>query len=178
MKTEEYKALFKGIPERAWLSQSLQSVINGEEYHELMELLRGTKNIDDVKEIEKLYQIKASFFKLSVLAQKIHELIDELDLAFLGEFEDKTMTMEEIGIATDDVFECVSDFTYHDMIKINAGSTIKVMELSFAGKNSQLYCKFINHETDETTRKHFPNSDDINMLFSLSEFEERFNKID
>ncbi|MGD9992669.1 MAG: hypothetical protein AB7S69_05165 [Salinivirgaceae bacterium] len=176
MTTEEYKQIFKSFPERAWLSSTLQKLVKGGEYDEIIDLLNGTKDIDDVKEIENLYEIRTTFFKLKANCSMIQENIEKLDLFFIGDFSDKKMELEEIGIKPDDVFVCKKDFKHWDMVKINVGSEIKIIDFSYAGKRSQLECRFINHITDEVTRKHFSDSDEIKLLFSFQELSDYFDR--
>lgn len=177
MNTKDYKDIFKSFPQRAWLSSTLQKVIKGGDYDSIIDYLNGTKDINQVDSIEELYTIKTTFFKLYADCKLITENIEKLKLHFLGEFDDKKMDISEIGISKTDEFECIQDFQHWNMITILKGSKIRVIDFQYAGANSHIDCRFIDHLTDDTTRKHFPNSDEIKLLFTFSDLKQYFNRI-
>jgi hypothetical protein len=63
------------------------------------------------------------------------------------------------------------------MIKIEKGSTIKINEISYAGKNSNLDCRFTKLITDDQTKRNFPNQSDIKLLLTFVDLSAYFNKI-
>lgn len=177
MNTKDYKEIFKTIPERAWLSGTLQKLIKGGEYNDIIDYLNGSKDISDVESIEELYTIKTTFFKLFVACKSIIENIEKLNIHFIGEFDDKQMDMTDIGIKATDEFECIQDFIFWDMVNILKGSKIKVVDFKYAGANSLIDCRFTSHLTDDATRKHFTNSEEIKLLLTFSDLKKYFNRI-
>lgn len=176
MKTEDYKKIFKSMPERAWLSSTLQTITSSGQYKLITEYLNGTKDINTVNNIEDLYAIKGTFFKLAAECKIIIDNIEKLNLDFLGEFEDKKMELSDIGISENDTFLCTKDFFHWDMIQVNRGSAIKIIGLKYAGKNSLIDCRFIDLVTDEKTGKNFPDSSDIKLALTFEELSDNFQK--
>jgi len=176
MRKDEYKEIFKSFPERAWLATTLQKLLRSRKFDEVVDYLVGEKSIDDLKDIEDLYKLKSAFFFLKADCDMIVKYIDILKLDYIGEFEDVKMDMEDIGITKDDVFVCKQSFQYMDMIQVNEGSEIQIDELSFAGKASHVEGKFLKLNTNEKTRKHFPDMSKIKVLLVLNELERFFIK--
>lgn len=175
MKTEDYKKIFKSIPERTWLSATLQKILTQGDANILVEYLNGTKDINSAT-VEDLYGIKSKFWMHKNQFSSAIKNIDKLNLDFIGEFENTVQELEDIGIQDNDIFICKQDFLYRNMVQINQGSEIQITEYQYAGRNSLLTAKFIKLMTDENTNRNFPKYDEIPLGFTFQELSNYFDK--
>lgn len=178
MTTEEYKAIFKNFVKRAQLSGTAQRLIRGNDYDEILEYLNGTKDINGVTDLGELYGIRAKFFMLDTQCKMISKYIEELQLNFTGNFSDTEMSLEEIGMNTGDEFVCKKPLFHWEMVQINEGSRIEILEFNHAGSKSTFTCKFIELLTDENTRRNFPNDKKIDLLLTFDELKNHFDRVE
>ena len=165
MTSKDYKENFRKLPQRSWLSSSIYSLQTDPAITEIADYLSGRKDITTVKDIIEINKIRFNVAKLRMYANKCVELIDELELEGFEEFEDMQMSLDDLEISKDDVFECTESFNLFDMMEIEIGSKIQVIGFSSAGSNSQFACKFIQWIQNDNMKKQFP--DGYNSMFTV-----------
>ncbi|TSJ41283.1 hypothetical protein [Fluviicola chungangensis] len=176
MKTTEFKERFKIFPQRAWLSNSIRSFQTSKEIADLAEYLSGFKDIASVTDITELDKIRFSVTQLKMYSEKCSELIDEMELDLIGDFDDMQMTLEELGIHKGDTFVCTVSFNLFDMLEIDAQSEIRILDFTSAGVNSMFACKFSNWVQNENMQKLFPTGYDGMFLVPVNFMDKYFTK--
>ena len=177
MTTKDFKDKFKQSPESSYISYYLQQFILLGKSNSLPEYFRKTKNIDDVEDIEELYKIKGQIFLLKSSCAHIVDLIDKLDFHVTEEFEDKSMTAEEIGIRTGEKFRCVQDYLHWDMLLIKTGSIISINQFRYAGSKSLFAAEIDQLVHDEQNHRHFPTPESLPLILSFTELRENFERL-
>lgn len=177
MTTKEFKDKFKKDPESSYIAYYLQQFILLGKSGDLPEYFWKIKDINDVKDVEELYKIKGQIFLLKSSCAHIIDLINKLDFHVSEEFEDKEMSLEEIGIHTNDKFQCTRDYLHWDMLLIRAGSIIAIDQFRYAGANSLFAARIEKLIDDPHNRKRFPDPEILPIILSFAELGENFTKI-
>jgi len=177
MTTIEFKSQLKKFPESAWFLGKLNDLFLSGRYTELIDFLSNKTNIENAT-IEELYIKQGLILRLKLDCQNVLELIDKLGIDLLNQFEDKEMTIADIGIKPNDKFECIQDFNHWDMILIQKDSIISIDEFKYAGKNSLFKAKIEKLITSELYQKHYPNPSEIPIALTFNELKTYFNRID
>lgn len=177
MTTSEFKKKFKQNPESSYISYYLQQFILLGKSNNLPDYFLKSKDIDEVNNVEELYKIKGQIFILKSSCAHIVEMIDKLDFHVTEEFDDKAMTLSEIGINTGDKFQCFNDFLHWDLLLIKTGSIIIINEFKYAGANSLFSAEIehLIHHNDNYT--HFPNPNNLPLILNFSQLQNNFKKL-
>lgn len=178
MTTQEFKDKFKQAPESSYISYYLQQFILMGKFNDLPDYFWKTKNIDDVTDIEELYRLKGQIFLLKSSCAHIVDLIDKIGFHVTEEFEDTSMTQEEIGIQTGDQFRCILDFMHWDMLLIREGSIISINQFRYAGSNSLFSAQIDTLMYDPHNEEHFPNPEELPLILNFKELSRHFLKIE
>ncbi len=177
MTTKEFKDKFQKDPERSYIAYYLQQFILLGKAGDLPEYFWKTKNINDVKDVEELYKIKGQIFLLKSSCVHIIDLINKLDFHVSEEFDDKKMSLEEIGIQTGDMFQCTKDYLHWGMLLIRKGSIIAIDQFRYAGANSLFSARIEKLVDDPHNKKHFPDPEILPVILSFTELNENFTRI-
>lgn len=177
MTTKDFKKKFSQSPECNYIVYFLQQFIALGKFNNLSEYFRKTKRIEEVDDIEELYKIKGQIFLLKSSCKHIISLIDNLDFHVTEEFEDKLITLEEIGIDPGDIFKCIKDYLHWDLLLIKTGSLITIEQFRYAGINSLFSAKINTLITDEQNKKNFPNPEELPLIINFKELKNNFCKI-
>jgi len=177
MNTEDFKNKFKQNPEGSYILYYLQQFILLGKFNNLIGYFRKTKSIDDVNDIEELYKIKGQIFLLKSSCAHIVDLIDRLDFHVTEEFDDRLMTLEEIGINDGDKFQCIKDYLHWDFLYINTGSIISIEQFRYAGGNSLFSARIEKLITKEKDKMHFPDPEELPLILNFNELNNYFCKV-
>lgn len=177
MTTEEFKNKFKQNPESSYVLYFLQQFILLGKFNNLIGYFRKTKSLDDVDNIEELYKIKGQIFLLKSSCAHIIDLIDRLDFHVTEEFEDKAMTLEEIGINDGDKFQCIKDYLHWDLLYINKGSIISIEQFRYAGSNSLFSARIEKLITKEQNKMNYPDPEELPLILNYKELNIYFCRI-
>jgi hypothetical protein len=138
---------------------------------------RKTKSIDDVDDIEELYKIKGQLFLLKFSCAHIIDLIDRLNFHVTEEFEDKSMTLKEIGINDGDKFQCIKDYLHWNLLHIKTGSIISIEQFRYAGSNSLFSARIEKLITKEQHKMNFLDPEELSLILNFKELNNYFSKI-
>lgn len=177
MTTNDFKNKFKQSPESSYISYYLQQFILLGKSNNLPDYFWKVKDIDDVEDIEELYKIKGQIFLLKSSCAHIIDLIDKLDFHVTEEFDDKSMTPEEIGINAGDKFKCIREFMHWDMLLIKTGSIISIDQFRYAGSNSLFSAQIEKLIYDIHNQEHFPDPENLPLILNFRELKSNFEKI-
>lgn len=177
MTKEEFKNKFKQNPEGSYISYYLQQFILLGKFNNLPAYFSKTKSIEDVADIEELYKIKGQIFLLKSSCAHIVDLIDKIDFHVTEEFEDSSMTLEEIGILPGDRFQCIKDYLHWDQLLIKVGSIISIEQFKYAGSNSLFSAKIEKLIDNKQNKKKFPCPEELPLILNFKELKNNFSKI-
>jgi len=177
MTTIEFKSQLKKFPESAWFLGKLNDLFLSGRYTELIDFLSNKTNIENAT-IEELYIKQGLILRLKLDCQNVLELIDKLGIDLLNQFEDKEMSITDIGIKTYDKFECIQDFNHWDTLLIQKHSIISIVDFKYAGKDSLIVAKIEKFVTTELYHTHFPTPSEIPIALTFNELKTYFNRID
>lgn len=177
MTSVDFKNKFRHSPEGNYIFYFLQQFILLGKFNNLPVYFRKTKSIEDVDDIEELYKIKGQIFLLKSSCAHIVDLIDKLDFHVTEEFEDKSMTLEEIGINAGDRFQCINDYLHWDLLLIKNGSIISIEQFRYAGSNSLFSAKIEKLIADKRNKNNFTDPEELPLILNFKELENNFSKI-
>lgn len=137
MKSIDYRKILEKFLIRAWLHQSMGSLLN----HNLLEsLMRDLDNPEFYKNatIEQLYDFRGRLFQVDAFCKGLIKQITDSELLFLGEFEDQKMDLTEIGINQKN-WICIKKFEDpFSHLEILEGTEIEIEELSYATTSTNM----------------------------------------
>jgi hypothetical protein len=129
--------------------------------------------------IDELYLFKKHMNLLSFRIDYIQKQISKRNLAMPGEFEDKAMELEDLGLETR-VFDCVSTFNDpHSDLDILPGTRFIAVRLTYAiTENSMVTGRYTNLNTNHHSKKLvdlFTNGQET--ILSLKILENHFTEV-
>jgi hypothetical protein len=151
MTIEKYRKNLTAWIENFRLSESIN---NNSKFIDIEFLTKCLTNAKFNKEasVEDLYKFRGEIFKLYSKTKHIVSEIENRDLLFTGQFEDKIMNFEELGIKTK-TFECIVAFEDDfSMLNILPGTVFEVDELLYANVSNMVTGSYRELITDSNSK--------------------------
>jgi hypothetical protein len=178
MTSEEFRKKLNNFIVRARLQQSITSINKGRILENLINNLNNPEFVANAS-IEELYDFRKRLFQLQAFSSGLVKAIEDSKLIFFGEFEDQALSLEEVGITSQN-FICIQDFTDpFNELNINVGTEIRVEELSYANESNMItayYTKLISDSSQKDMIEIFENGNQPTLL-NLKILELNFNQI-
>jgi hypothetical protein len=176
MTTKDFKEKFNKNPESSYIANYLQHFLLLRKFNGLPEYFRKINNIEDVHDVEELYRIKGQIFLLKSSCSHIVDLLNQLNFHVTEEFDDKLMTLDEIGIKAGDKFKCVKDYLHWDILLIKPESIISIHQFRYAGVDSLFSAKIENLVADNNNQ-HFPAPEELPLILNFNELSNHFKRM-